>query len=139
MLDINLQIPDSMQDNQSLIRTIAMQEVRVDTQTGVRQSTIGELIVVWWQGHGHDTGGIEKEDAKRHLRRIGIRVEKDTVWIANRCEPLSQLLKDTPWANDWARPLREIYKAKPSEKTIRFNPRIVSRATGLPIELFREG
>ena len=125
-------------DEERLLDKIATRPARVDCSGGVRNTTIGELVLTVHNGHSYDIGGhITPEEAIAHLRLQGIKVEDDTVWIANNSEPMQVLLRDTPWASSWARPLKDLYDAVPSENTIYFSSGIRTRATGVPVKLFK--
>jgi len=122
-------------DEERLLDRIATHRLRLNIKHGSVDATIGELILV---GSGRSVEDlVKKEEAERELRRQGIMVTYDSVWIANKSDPMSKILKHTPWSSEWGRPLRDIDGAEAWENTY-FAPGIKSRSTKLPIELFQE-
>lgn len=126
-------------DEERLLDRIATSRVRVSTLRGNQEATVGELIIIC--ADGGEVGGIDKSDAERELKRIGIKVDKiegeQWVLFANKSDPLKAILQDTPWAGEWSRPLKDVYHAEPENVTY-FSPGIKARATRLPVAVFKE-
>lgn len=141
---------DACSDEQKLLDYIATRIVRVNTSSGVKDETLGELIAICYSTA--DDGPVHKKDADKVLRRYGIKVEQEDeqeddtdvfdaplwVFIANSCNTMKELLKGSPWAGGWQRPLQDIDGAEKIDTTY-FSPGINQRAIRLPIEKFLEG
>ena len=126
-------------DEGRLLDLIATYRVRMTTQDGPREATIGELILIIDNGWDDNDCGVKKAIAEKELRRFGIKVEIGYVYIANRCDPLrSKVLKDTQWADGWYRVLKDLPDAD-TTPAIYFSAGINSRATKVPVALFKEG
>lgn len=122
-------------DEERLLDRIATHRVKFSVKHGTLDSTIGELILTAAGRGQEDT--IKQEEAERELKRHGILVTFDSIWIANKSDPMARILKNTPWASEWGRPLRDINGAE-SCGNMYFAPGIKSRATKLPIGLFEK-
>jgi len=119
-------------DEERLIDRIATHRVRLTTEKGIKDSTLGELIVI--VADGDITGSISPKEAATELGRTGIIAETSHFLIANQSNPLKDILQGTPWASDWKRPLKDLHDAE-SIGTTYFGPGIRSRATKLPLKI----
>lgn len=124
----------SKTDEERLIDKIATHRIRITTKHGSEDSTLGELIIIASSGEYEDN--VTKEIAEKELKRFGIKTTKERVYIANRSEPMKKVLLDTPWSGDWGRPLKDIDGGE-CAGVMYFTPGIKSRATRLPVELFK--
>src|SRR3990167_9621671 len=116
-------------DRKARLDGLATHRVKVNTISGTKDASLGELILI--VSEGYTESGITPEDAARELRLTGFKTDGEHIYIANKSEPIKKILAGTPWASEWARPLKDIYKAE-STDTIYFSPGINSRATMLP-------
>jgi len=127
---------DAKSDEIKLIDKISTHRARVYHSRGSQEVTIGELILCCHSGH--DVGEINSDHAEAELRRYGIKVESDMVFIANKSDNLRKILAGTPWERDWGRPLKSLKGAEGADPMY-FAPGITARATILPISLFNGG
>ena len=115
---------------EQLLETIASHRCRVVTERGVIDITLGEAI----EASANRNADLNYcvDECEKELRRTGIKVEEGMVYIANKAEPLTKLLRDTAWQTDWTRTLSECDNAQKTA-AIRFSPGIVSRAIAIPV------
>jgi len=121
-------------DENRLLEYITTRRIRVEDQRGYHDVSVGELILCV----NGTLDVISQDAADRELRRRGIIVDFQYVYIANNCQPMRELLASTAWSSDWSRPLKDLYHTDISEVKY-FSPGIRSRAVKLPMELFKEG
>jgi len=122
------------QDEQRLLEYIVTRRIRTEDDKGYHDVSIGELILC----ASKDIDIISQVSADRELRRHGIIVDFNSVYIANNCQPMRELLASTAWSSDWSRPLKDLYHTEISDVKY-FAPGIRSRAVELPLELFKQG
>jgi putative DNA primase/helicase len=97
-------------DEASCLAYILSYQLRVETQTGVKSRTIGELIqTAAYIVHDHD---VATADAVDILRRHGILVAQGrigyTVSFANSYPALERVLADTAWQKSYGRTLKRL-------------------------------
>jgi len=115
---------DSQEDHVRLFAYLMSRMMRVMTNDGPREMSVGQAI--------EDIGYA------RELGPRGIRVEAETVWFANRSDGLSEMMKDKPqWQADWKRLLMLLPGAVKSADAMYFAPGMISRAVGVPRGLLR--
>jgi len=114
------------EDSGVLLTHIMTSRVRYDHAGMMRESTIGDMVVLAADVHaaGHD-GAISG------LRPYGIKVANGRVIISNTAPPLRKLLADTPYV-PWARGLSEIDGAE-AEKATYFMTGLITRAVSFPL------
>jgi len=80
----------------------------VSTSNGSHRTSIGEMVTLVVKQPRMDgaKGLLGYEDAKRHLRDIGFRIEDDNLYIANKSSWISRTLRDTSFSDDHASLLR---------------------------------
>lgn len=69
------------------------------------------------------------------LRKYGIAVKDERVYVANRSQNLERLLKNTEWGMKWGRTLGEVEGAT-KERIVYFSAGIRTSAVSLPLSLF---
>ena len=118
-------------DHERLIEFISTKTLRITIGNNSRDVAIGELI-----NCAAGLGGIAPSgEADRELRRIGISVKNNKVYVANKSSNLSRLLEGQPWASNWKRVLLNI-KNSANESPLYFFPGVTSRAVSIPLEIF---
>jgi putative DNA primase/helicase len=123
-------------DPERLLDRICTHRVVISTSIGMMRPTIGELVLrVGVQGYYLDN--ISEEQADHELRRFGIKVEEQNVFISNNSDPIRSILRDTPWHSNWSRPLSELNGAERTNNKY-FSPGIKSRAIVLPLNLISD-
>lgn len=106
-------------DELSCINEIMQHTIRVEKPAGGSvDRSIGELIGISHTGYSED--GVCASEARSALLRVGIRVEMDRVWIANKHRSLSSILRDTPWGSGHMRMLMRINGAESGGKVAKF-------------------
>jgi putative DNA primase/helicase len=96
----------SQSDERSLVDFLLQQIVKVQTVTGQRDRTIGELV----DEVRHSE--FDSEVATRTLGRLGIKVEGSGVLISNSADGIKRLLRSTPWAVNWSKILRRLPESR---------------------------
>lgn len=126
-------------DGERLLARICSHRIRVQTDDGAFDVTMGEAIDV---AIGKPSSEFYKhqDHFESEIKRHGIRVinegGKYMVAIANKSDAMKSVLTGSPWASSWDRALMEIEGSEKLGRAIRFTPAIVSRATLLPISIF---
>ena len=112
-----------MNDEQQLIRKILQKRLSVDGEAHPVERTIGELII------GDDY--VSEDETTGALGRIGIKVDDESVIVANNSEWIVSALKDTPWQKNHGRVLSRLEGAELVKPTY-FSGGINSRAVKIP-------
>lgn len=115
---------DSQEDHVRLFAYLMSRMMRVMTNDGPREMSVGQAI--------EDIGYA------RELGPRGIRVEAEMVWFANRSDGLSEMMKEKPqWQADWKRLLMLLPGAVKSTDATYFAPGLIQRSVGVPRGLLR--
>lgn len=110
---------DSQEDHARLFAYLMSRMIRVVTNDGVREMSVGQAV--------------EDMGYARELGPRGIKVDGDILWIANRADGLSEMLRDKPqWQSDWKRLLMLMPDAVKSDQALYFAPGLIQRAVGIP-------
>lgn len=75
----------------------------------------------------------QSEDERMALRKLGIKLIDDKLYIAISGEGLRKILKDTQWSSNWSRCLINIKDAKRTNGSERFAPGVKARAIVIPM------
>jgi len=136
---------ESTTDEKKLLRKIASAPRTIDTSSGPKRSTIGEMIEK--VSKREDDGNIPLEGMIKDLARIGIKVfapwdvgndrDEAIFLVANQSDVLSKILEGTPWNKNWKRPLRTLGGADSKVDVTFFSPGLNQRATRLCVSLLR--
>lgn len=123
-------------DPERLLDKICTHRTMVNTSAQLCKPTLGELMLCiavddYYLDH------ISEEQAQTELKRYGIKVEYDHVYISSNCDPIKGILRDTPWHSNWSRPLNELEGAERTNNMY-FAPGIKSRATKIPVTLISD-
>lgn len=116
---------DSQEDHARLFAYLMSRIIRVMTNDGPREMSIGQAV----------------EDASyaRELGPRGIKPDGNMIWVANRADGLSEMLRDKPqWQADWKRLLMLLPGAVKSDAPVYFAPGLFQRAVGIPRSALRE-
>ena len=129
-------------DEQKLLYFIVQHITDVDGNGRNLKRSIGELIEIVTSHTGDD---ITTAAAEQRLKRIGIRIERESgAWgnvengdmvmvISNTSIYLRDILSNTAWANNHGEILKRLESANPSPKPVSFGGGIVSRAVSIKI------
>ncbi|MCA3246520.1 MAG: toprim domain-containing protein [Azospirillum sp.] len=123
-------------DKDRLLERILTTRLMVTSSGANKNATLAELIVA--ARDDADERVVNKDDARRQIAPLGIKVTDKGVLIAASCQRFGrEVLRGTQWESDWSRPLRELPGAIKTE-TEYFAPGLRSRATLLPWDYFEE-
>jgi putative DNA primase/helicase len=122
------------QEDVVLLRHLCSSIIRVETNHGVQDRSVGELIRI-------SLNVIEYEDvsyktAISTLSRYGMRVDMEHgkrtgIWLANKWPPLDRLMQTAEFSQGWVNIIKRHPLAKQSESGLRFAG-ATSRATFIP-------
>jgi len=98
-----------MSDENNLISFLMQQTLRVQSDHGARDFTIGELVDMAKGMDYNVKGGAQKE-----LMRAGIKVEDDGMHISNTSSKIATMLRPTPWSTNWSKVLRRLQGSRSS-------------------------
>lgn len=122
-------------DEVTLLSFIMDHSVTVEAGLEVRvklERNIGELV-------GIAAGklipfNVSVDDADNKLRRIGIKVKEDLVYISNSHKFILNLLKDTAWSKNHSKILRRLPGAVEKDSE-RFGVGVTTRAVAIPLSV----
>jgi putative DNA primase/helicase len=120
-------------DSERLLHYLCLSIIKVDMLTIVRDATIGELIANCI-GKADKIGFVYANKALRNYS-ICLSPDRKHVFIGNKNQNLSRLLKDTDWALSWSRTFSDMegaFKIQPYY----FASGDTQRAVAVPIEHF---
>jgi putative DNA primase/helicase len=113
-----------------LWRFLQESEIKVDTEHGMKNRTILDLINI--SADGLWTDGISKTMADTELKRKGFCVEEGYVWVSNTNSWIKERLRHSEWTGRWSHTLKCIIGSIVSPTTRRF---VTSdRCVGIPLE-----
>ena len=124
------------QEDVALLRHLCVQLIRTETNHGVQDRAVGELLRIVLKGLEFED--VSYRNAVNTLARYGLRVEVDNgrrvgVWIANKWPPLDRLMQLAEFAQGWVNIIKRHPNAKQSDSALRFAG-ATSRATLIPRE-----
>jgi putative DNA primase/helicase len=125
------EIQDTTETSDALAALQAILQARArDPSKPAAEVTIGELVAACVHAPGED----EFASADRMLRRYGLKVEGDRLFVANQHSALERIMAPTSWPNGWGRLLKGVEGAEPTPSATHFSPGAKSRAMMLPIK-----
>lgn len=116
-------------DEAALLSFLMQQVMRLPTDHGVRELTVGELVMM---ARGPDYS--VSEGANKALLRSGIKIDGDGVIISNSADGIKRLLAKTPWSVNWGKVLRRLPNARTCGVTYFGYPKSESRAVWVPLD-----
>ena len=125
-------IPSCELESIEFLRHLCALKVRLSLRNGKKILSVGDIVR--HIARQEEDADVLANEGGRALASIGIKVEVETVAIANRSRELSMLLHETKWELDWRRPLRMTKGATVLRRPIYFAPGLFSRATALPLD-----
>lgn len=117
-------------DEVALLNALLQTTVRIQLPSGSVDRSVGELVQV---AKGLTDGDVKQSEADSTLKRMGLRVEPDTLFVANSHSGVRKMLANTPWTQNWARVLKRLDGAT-AVGTKRFAG-VADRCIGLPLDL----
>lgn len=135
---------NSTRDEIRLINKIMDTEIKVDTADGLKNRTIGELVMVCTLR----SEDLSFESANMALRRIGIKTEGDAVIFSYKSEFISKSLENTQFSNNYHTILTRVDGAEKMDPTtfasgvkhraVKIESSIIFQETGIEIEKKQE-
>ena len=123
-------------DGHKIVSILLQARQRIQIEGGYQEVTVGELIDCASGAESPVQGGkqtIGKDDAHQHLRRMMIRVEKESLIFGNGSEWVGKQLENTSYRDGWKGVLRTIPGAH-ATKPQRFHTSLkLSRGTAIPL------
>lgn len=118
-------------DELTLLSTLLQHTVRVPVDRAApTERSVGELCQIA-SGVSNE---VSQHEASNQLKRMGLKVEADVLYVANKHATLARILANTPWARNWGRILARLDGAQ-KVGTQRFGPGTVERAVGIPLDV----
>jgi putative DNA primase/helicase len=127
---------EQTKDEFQLFALITSYVVKMESQQGFLERTIGELIM-FASGKQSDAA-FYKDFAADRLRRIGIIVRDDDFLIANNAPGIKEILKNSPWQRGHNKVLERLPNAEKMDPRL-FVPGLNSRSVSLKYDLLMEG
>ncbi len=122
---------ENTKDEVQLFNTIMASTVRID---GNFERSIGELIMK----QARLTVDNTITDAENTLRRLGILVINDKIYISNNSNTIKRIIRDTAWSNNYAKLLRRIEGAEPVDSRVYEIGVSKQRGTSIPINMISD-
>lgn len=123
---------EKTRDEYALVSYIMEQITRLNGRFSTTERNVGELVQIV-AGARSETE-IGEKDAYERLKRLGIRVENDSIVISNTAQWLTRTLQGTPWASNHNKILQRLEGAETVDAT-RFGSGIQTRAVEIPLSL----
>ena len=123
-------------DELQLFNILSGHHVHVEGDFRQLERPIGELVVS--AANRLRDWKIAQDIAEQRLRRLGILVKDEVVYISNSSPSIRKILANTAWTNNYGTILLRLEGAeKVSART--YYPGLKSRGVQLPIDLFTDG
>ena len=126
---------EGTKDENQLFAIIMSHKLRVEGEFAAVERSVGELVLI--------ASGfvrvlkISSENAFDVLKRNGIIVKDDRIFIANTAPEIKQMIRGTSWQNNHSKILERLDGAI-KESPRQFTPGLNSRSVSLPIELIKD-
>lgn len=131
------EIKSTDKDEVMLLSHLMEQQVMVETGHGNKyERSVGELVIMASHSIRPDGEFIEPDIAQQRLRRLGMKVEGDSVVISNTAAWIKSALKDTPYAKGHNKLLMRLTGAENVGST-KFASGIQTRAVKVPLEYLK--
>lgn len=122
-------------DEDNCLQAIIQASIKVTVRDHAIDQTIGDLIArVSNRLQREDVVAANYEEADIALRRVGIRVDEETINFAYSHDGIRALLKTTSWGSNYTRMLRRITDATAGGH-MRFSPGVRQRVTRIPLDV----
>jgi putative DNA primase/helicase len=122
---------DAPKDEMRLISRLMQQSIKFDIGGKFLERNISDMIGI---ARGDD-GEAMAAFANADLKRYGVKLDGDGVWISNTHTAIKEWLKDTPWSTGWGRALKRLPGAKSSDKqNIAFGKFDKTKAVWVPLK-----
>lgn len=126
---------EQYKDENRLLTLLMETTLTLDAAGSKYDRTVGELIEIA-AGKKQSSLGypeiIEPEKAHERLKRFGMKIEADYLYISNTGDQIRSRLRETSWGKNHNKILQRIKGAEHTE-AVRFGPGIVSRSVRLSL------
>ena len=122
-------------DEYQLFSIIISETVKMESQNGFLERTIGELAL-YAKGSKNDSF-IASTHANDRLRRLGVMIRGDQILIANNSPAIKEMIRNTPWARGHNKVLERLPGAE-KISSLQFVPGLKSRSIALPFSMLLE-
>jgi putative DNA primase/helicase len=124
------------QEDLALLRHLCVQIIRVETNHGVQDRAVGELLRIVI--NRREIEDVSYTHAANTLARYGMRAETEGsrvigIWLANKWPTLDRLVQTAQFSQGWVNIIKRHHRARQSDSALRFAGS-TSRATMIPIE-----
>jgi putative DNA primase/helicase len=123
---------ESVRDEETLMTTILQSEIRAEVNGLHIVKSLAELIGTL---RGDFDLGIPKHEVQNALGRYGFKYESGVLYVSNKHDKISGILRNSAWADNWSRVLVRVDGAQKSTKPLRIGG-VVSRFVAVPVDLF---
>lgn len=127
---------ETYKDENRLLTLLMETTLTLDAAGSKYDRTVGELIEIA-AGKKVSTMGypeiIEPEKAADRLKRFGMKLDSERLFVSNSSDQIRTRLRETSWGKNHNKILQRIKGAENSPGVVRFGPGIVSRAVSLPL------
>lgn len=130
---------NSISDEMKCLQHILSVQIRVDTDhTGQHTRTIGELLEIQDACVYGESAVINSKTAEKVLKRNGIKLDNDSVYINADSPVLQGYLRNTSWTKNFGQILSRIKDAE-KVKHVYFSSGIYAKAVKIPLkEIIKE-
>lgn len=122
-------------DENQLFSLIMGREIEVESQFGNIKKTIGEWLLV--ASNTETVIGVPADTVDKRLRRIGLMVVDNKIYISNTANGIKNIIKDSSWSNNHNKVLERINGAERTESR-KYYPGLNSRGISIPISILLE-
>ncbi|MBL4809047.1 MAG: hypothetical protein JKY43_03190 [Phycisphaerales bacterium] len=123
-------------DEYQLFTTIMGYQIKIESSYGILERTIGESILI--ASNKINEPQITPDSATKKLRRIGIIVTNDEIWLSNTADGIKNIIRNTSWAHNHNKILERLPDSGKIEPRV-FYPGCKSRGISLPISMITDG
>lgn len=123
---------DSMGDEVRLVSHLLQQMVRINGEFTTHERTTGELVQTAM--NLRNEWSFSPDKANDRLKRLGMKVVDDWLYISNSDDQIKRILYNTPWTNNHNKILMRLAGAE-SVDSFRFASGVTTRAVRLPKDL----
>jgi len=127
---------EQTKDELQLFSLLMSTMVRVEGTHSTIERSIGELILC--SADMLSDINVTRQNANTRLRRIGIMVNDDRIYISNTSPGIKELIKNTSWSSNHNKILERLPDSEKLEPRT-YYPGLKSRGISLPISMISDG
>lgn len=119
-------------DENRLFNTLISSIIQIESEYGKLDRSVGEVILTAC-GLRYEQGSKDVI-CKERLRRLGILVENERIYIASNSDGIEKIIKDTPWTQNYTKILERIQGAK-KESSKYYSAGLEQRGVSIPLSM----